>query len=46
LPADWLRHVQSPETEAELAAVRKSVLPGAPFGKQSWQERTAERLGL
>jgi putative transposase len=46
LPRDWLQHVQSPETEAELAALQRSVVRGAPFGAESWQERTAQRLGL
>ena len=46
LPRNWLRHVQSAETEAELAALRRSVVRGTPFGEESWQERTAKRLGL
>lgn len=46
LPRDWRRYVQSPETEAGLAALRRSVVRGAPFGEESWQERTAKRLGL
>ncbi len=46
LPRDWRRHVQSPETEAELAALRRSVVRGTPFGAESWQARTAKRLGL
>jgi len=33
-------------SEAELAALRQSVVWGAPFGKASWQERTAKRLHL
>ena len=46
LPEDWLRHVQSVETEAELAALRHSVVRGTPFGEEAWQARTAKRLGL
>ncbi len=46
LPRRWRRHVQSPQSEAELAALRRSVVRGAPFGEQSWQQRTAKRLGL
>ncbi len=45
-PRDWRRRVQSAETEAELAALRRSVTRGAPFGEASWQQRTAKRLGL
>jgi putative transposase len=46
LPADWLEHVNAAQTEAELAAVRRSVARGAPYGDESWQQATAERLGL
>ncbi len=46
LPRGWRQHVQSPQTDAELEALRRSVVRGAPFGETSWQERTATRLGL
>jgi putative transposase len=46
LPRGWRRHVQSPQTEADLEALRRSVVRGAPFGEASWQARTAKRLGL
>ena len=46
LPRRWRQHVQSPQTEAELEALRRSVVRGCPFGEASWQERTAKRLGL
>ena len=46
LPREWLRHVQSAQSEAELAALRRSVVRGTPFGEESWQERTAKQLGL
>lgn len=46
LPRDWRRRVQLAETEAELAAVRQSVVRGSPFGEASWQEKTAKRLHL
>ena len=46
LPRDWRRHVQAPQSEAELAALRKCVARGTPFGSESWQRATAERLGL
>jgi putative transposase len=45
-PAGWLRYVNGVETEAELAALRRSVLRGSPLGDAAWVERTAERLGL
>jgi putative transposase len=41
LPRDWRRYVQSVETEAELAALRRSVGRGIPFGEEPWQQRTA-----
>lgn len=46
LPRGWLKHVQSPQTEAELEALRRSVVRGVPFGDTTWQERTAKELGL
>ena len=46
LPRGWRRYVQQAETEAELTAVRKSVVRGMPFGASRWQRRTAERLDL
>ena len=45
-PGDWLHHVNQPQTEAELAALRRAVNRGAPFGASLWQERTAKRLDL
>ena len=46
LPRCWRQYVQRPQTEAELTALRSSVVRGAPFGETSWQERTAKKLGL
>ncbi len=46
LPGHWRQHVQTPQTEAELASLPRSVVRGAPFGETTWQERTAKRLGL
>ena len=46
LPGRWRQHVQTPQTEAELEALRRSVVRSSPFGEASWQERTAKRLGL
>jgi putative transposase len=45
-PADWLQLVNAAQTEAELAALRRSVTRGTPFGSPLWIERTARRLGL
>jgi putative transposase len=46
MPADWLERVNRAETEAELAAVRRSVARGCPYGSASWQEQVAKSLGL
>ena len=45
-PDNWEELVNQPQTEAELAAVRRSVGRGCPFGAPAWQEQTARRLGL
>jgi len=45
-PNDWLQFVNKPQTEAEVAAIRRSVARGQPYGGESWVQRTAERLGL
>src|SRR5688572_19641200 len=44
--AVWLPYVNGVETEAELTALRQSVLRGSPYGEERWVERTAKRLGL
>ena len=46
LPRRWRRRVESPGTEAELAALQRSLSRGAPFGESSWQKQTAKRLDL
>lgn len=45
-PADWVRRVNRPETEAELEAVRRSITRGTPLGAKAWQTRSANRHGL
>jgi putative transposase len=46
LPRNWRELVNRPQTEAEIAAVRRSIERGTPLGGERWQQRTAERLGL
>jgi putative transposase len=46
LPAAWIKHVNGKETVGELAALRRSVVRGAPFGDEHWQAETAIALGL
>jgi putative transposase len=45
-PADWVRRVNAPQSEAELAALRRSVTRGIPYGSEAWTRRTALGLGL
>ncbi|MBW3540936.1 MAG: hypothetical protein KY476_11750, partial [Planctomycetes bacterium] len=42
----WRSHVERPQTEQELAAIRRSVQRGSPFGDDTWCLRTVEALGL
>jgi hypothetical protein len=42
----WADHVNTPLTENELAAVRRSMLRGNPFGDGDWCDKTDQRLGL
>jgi len=46
LPADWSRHVNEPQTEAELERIRRSVQRGCPYGAEGWVKSTAAALGL
>jgi putative transposase len=46
VPEPWLDYVNRAETESELAALRCSVVRGAPFGEATWQQQTAVVLGL
>ena len=45
-PSTWLEIVNQPESETEVAALRRSVQRGAHFGEESWTEATAKRLHL
>lgn len=45
-PANWLDHVNAPPTEGELAALRRCVNRGSPYGADTWCERTIRSLGL
>ena len=42
----WIDHVNQPETEAELATLRRSVVRGQPFGNEAWCTKVAKQLGL
>jgi putative transposase len=43
---DWRAWAHPIETEAALAALRQSIIRGAPFGSERWKTRTAKALGL
>jgi putative transposase len=42
----WRAWVQAPLTEKELAAVRRSVTSGRPYGEAAWARGMVERLAL
>jgi putative transposase len=44
--ASWVEHVNEPLTEAEVAAIRRCVDRGAPYGTGIWHDKTVRRLGL
>jgi putative transposase len=45
-PRDWAEQVNTPQTEAEMEAIRRCVRRGSPFGGVGWVEQTAEKLDL
>jgi putative transposase len=45
-PIDWRALVNQPQTEAELAATRRSAQKGTPLGSPDWVAHTAIQLGL
>ena len=45
-PAKWVARVNAPQTEAELAALRRCVQRGSPYGTEMWCDRTIRSLGL
>jgi putative transposase len=40
------RHVNEPLTDAELAAVRRSIDRGCPYGSEAWCQRAVSNLNL
>jgi len=45
-PRDWRRRVNRAETRDELAALRRSVQRGRPYGGDAWSQRIITRLSL
>jgi putative transposase len=46
LPAGWLDHVNRPQSDGELEALRRSVVRGTPFGSEKWVRTITERARL
>jgi putative transposase len=46
MPEDWATWIDEPHTETELAAIRRNVAKGTPYGSEQWVTQTAARLGL
>ena len=46
VPADWVRRVNEPQTDAEVAALRQARDRGRPYGEAAWTERAARQLGV
>jgi len=44
-PRQWLATVNRPQSESELAALRRSVNQGTSFGTDRWQTHTAKHSG-
>lgn len=42
----WIDHVNTPQTDAELGALRRSVQRGCPYGDSTWSEKMVQKLGL
>ena len=38
----WREHVYEPQNEAELAAIRRSIPRGEPFGGEGWQKKVTK----
>jgi putative transposase len=45
-PRNWLATVNAVQTAGELAALRRCMARGAPFGGERWSARVAKQLGL
>ena len=44
-PAQWIDHVNRPETQAELDAFRLAIQNGVPFGDEDWMQQVRDALG-
>jgi len=46
MPRNWVKWVNQPQSADELAALRRGVQRGTPFGSNRWIGSTATQLGL
>ncbi len=46
MPKAWVKWINKPQTEAELAALHRARDRGRPYGDDRWTKRTALRLGI
>jgi putative transposase len=44
LGPQWAGHVNQPQNEAEVAAIRESLQRGGPFGGEAWQKKVSRQL--
>jgi putative transposase len=42
----WRQHANEPQSEAELEAIRRSIVRSQPFGGDAWREKVTRQLGL
>jgi putative transposase len=42
----WIQHVNQPQGEAEVEAIRRCVNRGQPFGGEAWRAKVTRQLGL
>lgn len=42
----WCQHVNEPQSDAELEALRRSAARGQPFGGDAWRQKVTRQLGL
>ena len=45
-PRQWRSHVNQPQSDRELEAIRNSLRRGTPYGSEKWVTQSAVRLGL
>lgn len=45
-PGEWLDYLNTPQTDAEISAIRRAVVHNVPFGDGLWSTEIATRLRL